>query len=162
LKHKYWFGFALDHLNTPLIAFLDSKGILSPKYSIHGGGKYPLKKDMKGDPTSEITFTLLYKAQQKWDQGEVGVFYEFHGIGAGLSYRGIPFFKRYKLGYANHDAVIVLLGYNNDNIQIGYSFDFTISKLGVSNTMGSHEVSLVNRFNFKQSKKRKYKKKSLF
>jgi hypothetical protein len=41
--------------------------------------------------------------------------------------------------WANSDAISVLLGYQKDNIKIGYSYDITVSNIQkVSN--GTHEI----------------------
>jgi len=87
---------------------------------------------------------------------------------AGLTYRGLPLFKKYQPGYSNHEAVIALLGINYYDINISYTYDLTISKLGQRNTAGVHEITM--NYNFavphnadKRSKKKKAKKqKELF
>lgn len=155
----YYAGISLDHLNSPPIAFNESKGSQPWKYSLQGGFSSRLTKDVKDKTTSAISFSFLYKAQRKWDQADFTANYTYRTFDVGLSYRGIPFFKRYKPDYPNRDAVIILAGYHNDYMQVNYSFDFTVSKLGISNTLGSHEVSVVNKFKIPQSKKSKYKKK---
>ncbi|MFH1320015.1 MAG: PorP/SprF family type IX secretion system membrane protein [Bacteroidota bacterium] len=178
---SYWIGIALDHLNTPEISFKDYPGVLPVKYTIHGGGKYLLNKDVRGYPISVISFSFLYKGQLKWDQAELGASYiyrfserkksterEKRGkpsfkkpevfpslsetqmpwayLEAGLAYRGIPFLKRNKAGYLNHDALIILFGFSCNDIKIAYTFDVTISKLSISNTAGAHEISLIYKF----------------
>lgn len=60
---------------------------------------------------------------------------------AGVFYRGTPL-KSNQYGYMSRDAVVFLLGINFHKTRIGYTYDFTISKLGNSGSGGSHEVSL--------------------
>ena len=55
----------------------------------------------------------------------------------GLWYRGIPLYKE----VFNRDAFTLLVGIKSRNMNIGYSYDFTISRL-IANTGGSHEVSI--------------------
>ncbi len=55
--------------------------------------------------------------------------------------RGIPVFKHYEAGYRNDDAVILLVRVKHKDMQIGNSYDITVSRL-VSNTGGAHEISI--------------------
>ena len=47
----------------------------------------------------------------------------------------------YRRGFNNSDAVILLLGYDLEKYKIGYSYDLTVSQLGLSSG-GAHEISL--------------------
>jgi hypothetical protein len=51
----------------------------------------------------------------------------------------------------------VLVGFDitEYNLRIGYSYDLTISKLGVANSLGGHEVSLVYEIAKKKKKTRR-------
>lgn len=53
------------------------------------------------------------------------------------------------LWYRNSDAVIAVVGIQNNNFKFGYSYDVTISKLA-GNTAGSHEISLQIQFECKK------------
>ncbi len=78
----------------------------------------------------------------------------------GLTYRGLPFIKKYDTGYPNHEAVILLVGFSYYKFMMAYTFDITISKLKISNTGGAHELSLVYNFAIPASEKREVKKKA--
>jgi hypothetical protein len=56
----------------------------------------------------------------------------------------------------NNEAIIALLGFSLPNdLQIGYSFDFTVSKLAWRNSGGAHELSMRYTFrNYKLGNKR--------
>ena len=56
-------------------------------------------------------------------------------------YRGLPGFKSYLPGYANNDAMAFLVGMQAPKLNIGYSYDITISKL-TNLTKGAHEITL--------------------
>ena len=58
----------------------------------------------------------------------------------GLWYRGIPTNKNY-IEKASQDALIFILGLNLQFVEVGYSFDFTISNIGPQSG-GSHEISI--------------------
>ena len=143
---KYWIGIALDHLNRPNQSFLGNKNKASIKASLHGGvhlieRKHSTKKTI----LSRLTIAVNYKAQLKWDQLDVGVYYRRKIIIAGMWYRGIPLLKSYKPGYGNHDALVLLFGAQLQDFIIGYSYDLTISRL-ISRTGGAHEISLTYQF----------------
>ena len=55
----------------------------------------------------------------------------------------------YRLNFENPDAIIALVGIIYDNLQIGYSFDITMSRLK-SHTGGAHEVSISYKFGCEQ------------
>lgn len=159
-SNNFWFGGAVDHMNQPNESLLQSGETRLPaKFSLHGGYNIPVKKSLKGAAKSSITIAANYKAQQKWDQFDLGAYYVQEPLVVGLWYRGIPIFKAYQPGYANNDAVIALIGFQAKDLRIGYSYDLTISRL-ISNTGGSHEVSIV--YEYATAKKRKKKRKQKF
>jgi len=57
----------------------------------------------------------------------------------------------------NNDAFVILLGYQWKDIKFGYTYDLTISRL-ISNTTGSHEISLIYEFNQNQKLLKKTRK----
>jgi type IX secretion system PorP/SprF family membrane protein len=153
---KFWVGFSAFHLNRPnesLTGNTDAK--LPVKYSAHGGVKILLDGEEKGDRTMNtyITPVLHYYHQEKFDQLDVGCYFTKAMINVGFWYRGIPGLKAYKPGYSNNDAFAVLIGCSNDKFNVGYSYDFTISKLS-GNTKGGHEISLSFQYCKKKKKKR--------
>jgi hypothetical protein len=52
----------------------------------------------------------------------------------------LPLTKNYS-GQPSRDAIIFILGLNLNYIEVGYSYDFTISSIG-PDSGGSHEVSV--------------------
>lgn len=155
---RFWVGTAFNHINQPNQSFTGTKTPLPMKYSVHGGYNIPLKKDAKGNPISNVTVAANYKAQQKWDQLDLGAYFKRSPVVLGMWYRGIPILKSYQPGYLNNDAVICLAGFDFDDygISFGYSYDITISRL-IKNTAGSHELSLIYEFvtpDYKKSKRK--------
>ena len=71
----------------------------------------------------------------------------------GLWYRGLPLLKSNEYNYLNHDAIAILVGYEINNVKIGYSYDLTVSKFS-PNSGGAHELSLTMEFASKRNKKR--------
>ena len=75
---------------------------------------------------------------------DVGLYFTAEPLVLGVWYRGVPF-KNIE-DFVNNESIVLLLGFTKlgakDAINIGYSFDYTISKLG-SGSGGAHEFSLV-------------------
>jgi type IX secretion system PorP/SprF family membrane protein len=139
-----WFGASFSHINRPQQTLLVSGDTRLPvRTSIHTG--YRIAMDEKSMARSKSTFNIAahYKAQQDWDQLDVGVYVDHNPFLAGLWYRGLPGLKAYKPGYPNHDAVILMAGFQTPKqLRFIYSYDITISWQGVK-TGGAHEISLV-------------------
>jgi type IX secretion system PorP/SprF family membrane protein len=151
---KYWVGVAFDHINTPEESLLNENTPLPIKSSIHGGYRFVLDEgSIKSEGGTHLTIATTYKAQEKWDQLDLGGYFNKDAFVIGFWYRGIPIFKNYKPGYANNDAIIILLGFQAKKIRFGYSYDITISKLNNSSA-GAHEVSIIYE-SFKKKRKRK-------
>ena len=145
-SHDLWIGLSTHHLNTPNQSLLGAKSQLPVLYSVHLGWVIPLvHRGMAGKSITHITPAINYRAQGKFDQFDAGCYYEYSKFVFGLWYRGIPFFKAYKRGYPNHDAVAFLIGTSIERFKFGYSYDLTISWLAGS-TGGSHELSLTYQF----------------
>lgn len=90
---------------------------------------------------------FFYKQQSQFRQLDLGVYWYRDPLVVGFWYRGIPLYKE----VFNRDAVTALIGIKTRHLNIGYSYDFTISKL-VTNTGGSHEISLGYTFKTKPVK----------
>ena len=65
-------------------------------------------------------------------------------VHVGVWYRGIPIGQNVA-GNTSRDAIVFIIGLQFSNFELGYSYDFTISELGV-NSGGAHEISIVYRF----------------
>lgn len=152
-NEKFWAGVSLSHLNTPNQSLLNETAILPIKYSVHGGYKIFLKEGVIEEDDESISLAYQYKAQEKWDQFDVGGYYKKKMLTFGVWYRGIPLLKAYKSGYANNDAVVLLVGMYAKTLRIGYSYDITISKM-YRDSGGSHEISLSYEFPQKRRKKK--------
>ena len=137
---QWWTGLAIHHINKPDISLLGQGSKLAMRFSLHGGYKIPLKKDIKKRIISELTFATNYKHQGTRDQLDIGGYFSYVPVVFGIWYRGVPG-KKIESGIGNYDAVIVMLGYRNNGFAVGYSYDLTISKLSAATSGGSHEIS---------------------
>jgi hypothetical protein len=76
----------------------------------------------------------------------------------GVWYRGIPVQQNVS-DNVSQDAIALILGMQFAQLNIGYSYDFTVSELGPL-AGGAHEISLM--YHFQVAKSRKIKRKDKF
>jgi type IX secretion system PorP/SprF family membrane protein len=154
-SEKFWYGMSFNHLNQPNQSLTNDDSPLFMKFSAHGGYKINLVEGGKKTlNTSYINVAFHYKAQQKYDQLDLGLYYTREPFVFGLWYRGLPLIKSYE-GVLNNDALAIVLGYKviDHNLHIGYSYDVTVSRLA-ANSAGSHEISLIYEIASKKKKRR--------
>ncbi len=145
-----YLGIAAFHLNQPNQSIIDEESKLPVKLSIHGGFKFYMKPGAIGsgvytrEAERSIGPAFQYRHQGQFDQMDLGVYYTAEPLVLGLWYRGVPF--KSVNGFVNNESIVLLLGFTRigakEALNIGYSFDYTISKLTASSG-GAHEFSLV-------------------
>ena len=136
-----WIGFTVDHLLEPNESLSGKESIIPMKYSLFGGMKIPINKEY-GQRTRENLFPAFHLMKQgKNSQLNLGLYWHYNPFMIGMWYRGIPVIK----DIPSNDAVALLVGYNIDQFNIGYSYDITVSRLA-GLTQGAHEISLVFTF----------------
>lgn len=138
---KMWLGVALHHLNRPNRSLIEGEARLPRKFSMHGGYRTSIRTPVIRKHAEHVVFAFNYRSQEKFDQLDLGVYYERDPFFAGLWYRGIPLFKQYGPGYMNNDAISVMVGFIANDLRIGYSYDITISRLAAYSG-GAHEITL--------------------
>lgn len=152
---KYWVGFAAKHINQPNTSLVGNNEALPIYLSVHGGYRYIISARGSNKTRFEefVSASVHYTRQQKYDQFDIGAYYFKSFLNIGLWYRGLPL-KHYKAGYPNNESIAILIGYEqpDKNFRIGYSFDMTVSKLGLNKTAGAHEISIV--YEIAQKRKR--------
>src|SRR5687768_12613440 len=154
-SRKVWLGFSMSHLNRPNRSLLDDEAGIPVKTSIHGGVRIPLYNGVfKRDRTASIAPSFVYKQQGNFDQLDLGTYFYYEPVVIGLWYRGIPVQQNTK-DNISHDAVVVVLGFQLENVELSYSYDVTVSELGPISG-GAHEVGLKFKIELAtQAKKRK-------
>lgn len=160
-NNNLWLGLNVDHFLQPNLLFYKSeypenlKLTQVLKYSLFGGVRMRLRGNLLKYYKESLTFAFNYKQQHKFKQLDVGTYYHLFPIVIGVWYRGIPLIKGKVNNARNpgHDAVVFLLGYKINSLNIGYSFDFTISQLQIV-AGGAHELSFVWDFEIKQRQKK--------
>ena len=122
-SQKFYGGFAVHHLFEPDEALMGASK-LPRRYTFHGGVAIPID-----DKKSTISPGVLFMQQGNFQQLNLGFTSTKGSISGGLWYR-------------NRDALIIQTSVQIEQLKVGYSYDITLSKLGVNNTMGAHELSV--------------------
>jgi len=134
--NDFFWGLSVHHLTKPNESIVkgDQKGKLPMKLTLHFGARS--RKLHHGLLSREYTISpnILYQHQGSFKQLNLGIYM-------------IEKFFLFGGWYRNNidirpDAIIILAGIAVERFQIGYSFDFTHSKLSIY-THGSHGVSLL-------------------
>ena len=141
----FYFGGAVHHLTEPNEAFLE-QGFLPMRFTAHSGAIIPLSGSGRVGDSKFLSPNILYYKQQDFEQLNLGISAQRNELGAGFWFRQ---------NFNNADAIMVIIGYQPDNFRIGYSYDFTVSKIGPTSG-GAHEVSFSYQFEC-SPKKRKFK-----
>ncbi len=144
---KYWAGVTVEHLLRPNQGFIGSESARLPmRYILLGGATIPIRqRSRRLRQQDAVTFTALYRMQQFQDQLDLGAYYTKSPFVVGLWLRGFPLVAGFTEKANIMDAIILLFGYSVGEMNIGYSFDFTVSNL-MSQSQGAHEISLVYKF----------------
>ncbi len=155
---NFWIGFSASHLNTPNRSLLNQESVIPLKTSFHGGVRIPLYGGpFKKDNISVLSPSFVYKKQGKFDQLDLGLHFLYDPIMIGIWYRGIPIQQNVK-DNISQDAVVVVLGFQFEKMEIAYSYDFTVSELGPISG-GTHEVALKYKLGIQMHSKTKKKEK---
>lgn len=141
---SFWVGYSASHINEPNRSLLGEESKVPMKSSVHAGFRIPLYSGMmKRDRISSIAPSFIYKNQGDFDQLDIGLHFLYEPVMIGLWYRGIPIQQNVN-DNISQDAIVIILGMQLEAIEIGYSYDFTVSELGTISG-GAHEVSLIYR-----------------
>jgi type IX secretion system PorP/SprF family membrane protein len=150
----FWAGISAKHLNQPSTSMSGNTDALPVSLSAHGGYRFILSAKNLGRTKIEefVSASVNIRSEQKYSQLDIGAYYFKKVINLGLWYRGLPF-KRYKPGYPTRESLALLIGLEipEKSLRVGYSFDLTLSRLGLNSSYGAHEISIV----YEIAKKRK-------
>ena len=134
-KESAYFGIAVNHLTRPDIAFYEgSTNRLPLRLTLHSGMLIDLSqiRHVEDYGNFSISPNIVYVQQGKFRQLNAGMYVNMFPLVGGLWLRH---------SFGNPDAVIVLLGYQQKNCKIEYSFDYTISRITIQSA-GAHEISI--------------------
>jgi type IX secretion system PorP/SprF family membrane protein len=155
---KFWAGATVDHLLHPNQSLYEeensenNKALLPTKVQVFGGLRLVVNETLLRPTPTVLQLAFLYKNQAEFNQLDLGFYWNYEPLVLGVWYRGIPLFKHNNI----NDALVFLVGFKTKRYNIGYSYDFTTSKL-ITSSGGAHEVSISFTFS-KPDKKRRPKK----
>jgi type IX secretion system PorP/SprF family membrane protein len=134
---RFYAGFAVFHLTQPDESFISAPSPLPIKYTGHIGAVIPLDGRYG---QSNISPNIIYQRQGDFRELNLGLYLTKGPIVGGLWYR-------------NADAVVLMIGFQENPVRFGYSYDVTVSRLGIV-TAGSHEISFQLLFKCKPKHKK--------
>lgn len=154
---QYWVGLSAKHLTQPNSSLTGDRVPLPLSISLHGGYRFIIEQKSK-ELKRYFSPTFNYRHEQKYDQLDIGLYYYHLPLNVGIWYRGL-LFKKYAPTYSSRESIALLIGFDmtDYNLRVGYSYDLTISNLGVANSLGAHEISLI----YEIAKKKKRNKRIL-
>lgn len=133
---RFYFGAAAHHITNPDMAFYQGNiSRLATRFTIHAGGIFNLKEAIPGRENDNFSISpnIVYMQQGDFHQLNGGMYLNFYPFVTGLWLRH---------NFENPDAAIAMLGFQQPTFKIGYSYDFTLSKLGLP-AGGAHEISFI-------------------
>jgi type IX secretion system PorP/SprF family membrane protein len=143
---KFYAGFAAHHLTRPNEAFI-SVSRMPIRWTGHIGTMISIEKSNSRRRTIEettISPNVMYMHQQDFQQINFGMYLNKYPFVGGLWFRQT---------FNNPDAMIFLIGLQQEAFKFGYSYDLSVSKLANASG-GSHEFSLTFQFECPQKSKR--------
>jgi type IX secretion system PorP/SprF family membrane protein len=143
-----WLGFTWDHMLRPERTFYGDDARTPHKFSIYGGGRLVLRGIVLRPIEESITGAFNLRFQDLSKQLDLGLYWYRQPFLIGAWYRGIPISRK----YPGTDALAFLAGYKYDQWSVSYSYDFTISRLGIGSG-GSHEIALIYTFKVEARKR---------
>jgi type IX secretion system PorP/SprF family membrane protein len=132
--NNFYFGASIYHINRPKVSFQGADFLLEPRYTLHGGGYFPV-----ADAT-----TLFVSANY---QNQAGASETIFGAAIGLTVNDD--FDRAVDVYAGswirlNDAIIPYIGIEFNTLRVGISYDVNTSRLAAaSRRQGGMELSLI-------------------
>ncbi|GAB4246054.1 MAG: hypothetical protein Tsb0034_24890 [Ekhidna sp.] len=140
-----WIGGSVHHITEPNQSIAGGDAPLPRRISFHGGYRFPLSPNSTNTSLGErsITPSFNYRVQGDFDQLDLGAYLTLDPILFGVWYRGLP--VKSTDGVSNSESLIFMVGLQSKRTTFGYSFDYTLSDLGIG-TGGAHEVSIAYSF----------------
>ncbi len=143
---RFFAGFAAHHLTKPNEAFI-TVSRMPIRFTGHIGTTISLEETPARRRTIEETAifpNILYMQQENFKQLNLGMYLSKHPFVGGLWFRHTV---------KNPDAIIFLIGIQQETFKLGYSYDLTISTL-TNASGGSHEFSVAFQFECREQVKK--------
>jgi type IX secretion system PorP/SprF family membrane protein len=129
---KLYIGFAANNLLRHKESFADGVDAQTPmRFLFHFGAVLPIRHQKELRYNIWVSPNVLFVNQGKAFQTQASFLTGISLVYFGLGYRNVIY---------NSDAVIGYVGIKKGKFRVGYSYDYTISKL-MNKTGGTHELS---------------------
>lgn len=157
-----WAGVTVNHLTQPQQKLTDiptGAGIntqLPMRITATAGVKIPAGPPNDPEKIS-ISPAVLFMKQRNFNQLNLGTYVGIDPILFGLWYRSN--FNNFNGDFIQSDALAAMLGFREGIFSIGYSYDYTISRLTNGISGGSHEIAVI--MEFERNKKVKFRHRKL-
>jgi len=138
-----YLGVAVNHLTQPDMSYYEgTTNRMDMRYTVHSGVMINVREGSNGRESGSLSISpnIIYVQQGNFRQLNLGVYANTYPLIAGLWLRH---------SFENPDAAILLVGFQQRNYKVEYSFDYTLSRLNIG-TGGAHEISMVFLFNYKK------------
>ena len=157
----FWGGVSFYHMNEPNHSLISGESRLPVKMTLHSGIRIPVGSSIFSPVKNRaVSPSFIYKKQGSFEQLDMGMSYLHGPVYLGAWYRGIPLGKNSAHTF-DHDAISMSIGLQINTLTVGYSYDFTISKIN-THSGGSHEVAIVFEFPRQQNNRKKTERKNRF
>ena len=150
---NYYIGASVKNINSPELHFLGNSSNTSGsllnvpiRYSLHSGGQIILQPGNKNRIGTFLSPNLMLQRQKNFNQVVAGAYLSVNQVHGGLWYRHT---------FYNNDALIASFGIKKDFLRLTYSFDLTMSELGLDQG-GSHELGIGVNFDYLYPKKQNF------
>ncbi len=132
--NNYYLGLSAYHINKPSLSFIDKTWNLATRFTIHGGGAFPLNE------LFTLNTSAIYQMQNKASEFVFG-----GALSSNLNHDEINPTNIYFGSWMRlNDAIIPYLGIEVNGLRIGASYDINISSLKAATaSRGGSEFSII-------------------
>lgn len=132
-SEKYYGGFAVHHITEPDESLTQgTTSNLPRKITVHGGAVIPVR-GLGGVQKGTVSPNLIFQNQAGFSYFNYGLYGTRGPVVGGLWFRH---------GLSTADALIVLVGIQQERYRFGYSYDISVSSIR-DQSGGAHELSFV-------------------
>ena len=126
----FWLGMSSRHLNMPSESLTDDDR--TGAHLVQHPWRHPGIPTLRGPGRTDQDLLIAagYRSQGGFDQVDFGISFDSPFLTYGVSYRQI-LMKQAPDGAPNHDAISLILGLTEEHFRVGYSYDITVSSLGL-------------------------------
>lgn len=136
-------GMAGYHLNSPVETFYGSDVRIPIRYSAHAFVNFRISRKYSNQVPIFLSLGGNWDKQQTLQTLQMGGTFTFgKNFLLGLWYRN----QYFNVPNINTDAAVINMVFSTKYMSIGYSYDLTVSQLGIDQTQGTHEFGISFRF----------------